>query len=61
MSTTSSADRMPVRSSALALQARAYLLYPNNPYLQDEWIRAVGVVRSTKGGWVMDIRAERVQ
>lgn len=39
-----------------ALQARAAKNYPDNPYLQTEYIRAVGVVRATKGGWVMDLR-----
>lgn len=38
------------------LQARAAKNYPDNPYLQAEYIRAVGVVRATKGGWVMDLR-----
>ncbi len=39
-----------------ALEARAARNYPDSPYLQREWIRAVGVVRSTRGGWVMDLR-----
>jgi hypothetical protein len=38
------------------LEARAARNYPDSPYLQREWIRAVGVVRSTRGGWVMDLR-----
>ncbi len=37
------------------LQARAERNYPDNPRLQAEWIRAVGVVRETTGGWVMDL------
>lgn len=37
------------------LQARAAKNYPDSPYLQAEWIRAVGVVRGTKNGWVMDV------
>ena len=43
------------------LQARAERLYPRNAYLQAEWIRAVGVVRSTKGGWHLDRRVTRPQ
>lgn len=35
------------------LKARAAKLYPNSPYLQAEWIRAVGVVRAQRG-WVLD-------
>lgn len=48
----------PVPSGApdAALAARAARNYPDNPYLQAEYIRAVGVVRSTAGGWVMDLR-----
>ena len=37
------------------LQGRAAKNYPDNPYLQAEWIRAVAVVRGTKNGWVMDV------
>lgn len=37
------------------LQARAAKNYPDSPYLQAEWVRAVGVVRATKAGWVMDV------
>lgn len=40
----------------VSLAARAAKHYPDSPYLQAEYIRAVGVVRSTKGGWVMDQR-----
>lgn len=36
------------------LHARAAKNYPDDPYLQAEWVRAVGVVRSTKGGWLIE-------
>ena len=36
------------------LGQRAARLYPDNAYLQAEWIRAVTTVRSTNGGWVLD-------
>jgi hypothetical protein len=29
-------------------------LWPNNPYLQAEWLRAVQVVRATYAGWVLE-------
>jgi hypothetical protein len=35
---------------------RAERLWPLSPYLQAEWRRAVALVRSTKGGWVLDQR-----
>lgn len=45
------APRKPVED----LQARAARNYPDNAYLQAEYIRAVGVVRGTKNGWVADV------
>lgn len=48
------AKNEPTVDSALA--ARAARNYPDNTYLQAEYIRAVRVVRATKGGWVMDLR-----
>lgn len=45
----------PVHDATSALQARAARNYPDDPYLQAEWMRAVGVVRSTKNGWVADV------
>lgn len=36
------------------LAARAALLWPDSEILQAKWVRAVGVVRSTRGGWVLD-------
>jgi len=36
----------------LALHARA--LYPHDPYLQQQWIRAVRLVRTTARGWLLD-------
>lgn len=43
------------------LQARAERLYPESAYLQTEWVRAVSVVRSTTGGWLLDHRLARLQ
>lgn len=39
-----------------ALADRAARNYPDSPYLQAEYIRAVGVVRGTRNGWVMDLK-----
>jgi len=36
------------------LGIRAQRLWPNNDYLQTEWIRAIGVVRRTTNGWRLD-------
>ena len=36
------------------LLARAQLNYPDEDYLQREWLRAVGVVRRTTRGWRLD-------
>lgn len=44
------------------LAARAARLYPDSHYLQEEWRRAVAVVRSTSRGWLLDrpaVRQER--
>lgn len=42
-----------------ALAQTAERLYPGNVYLQDEWRRAVAVVRSTRSGWLMDQKVAR--
>lgn len=48
------------RPETTALAERAARNYPDDPYLQREWIRAVGVVRRTSRGWLLDRRAPRV-
>ncbi len=35
-------------------QDRAAWLFPESEYLQREWRRAVGVVRKTSRGWLLD-------
>ena len=42
------------------LAERAARNYPDDPYLQREWMRAIGVVRRTTRGWLLDRRAARV-
>lgn len=37
-----------------AAHQQAARLYPHNPALQAEWLRAMTVVRSTTRGWVLD-------
>ena len=39
---------------------RATRLWPDSPALQHEWLRAVAVVRSTRNGWLLERRQERV-
>ena len=36
------------------LTRRAIRLWRGNRRLAREWLRAVGVVRATKGGWILD-------
>lgn len=36
------------------LLERAARLYPESPYLQQEWLRAVLTVRMTVRGWLLD-------
>lgn len=57
---TSLEERMALRAAPAAMEAKAAELYPDNHYLQQEWIRAVGVVRSTKGGWKCDVPVPRI-
>lgn len=59
MTYSSCDERIAVREAASnaqadSLAATAERLYPDNQYLQTEWLRAVRVVRSTKGGWKLD-------
>lgn len=42
----------------LALRHRARVLWPANPDLQRRWLRAIQMVRSTRTGWHLDVRAE---
>jgi len=39
---------------------RARRLYPDSDYLQAEWLRAVMIVRETDGGWVLEVRQQRM-
>lgn len=41
-----------ITDDALILQA--IRLWPDNVYLQREWLRAVALVRSTRKGWLLD-------
>ena len=42
-----------------AAQEQAARLYPHSPYLQGEWLRALGVVRSSSGGYLLDKQITR--
>lgn len=37
-----------------ALEAHAAALYPNDAYLQRQWLRGVRLVRTTARGWLLD-------
>lgn len=41
------------------LLERARRNYPDSEYLQREWLRAVGVVRRTSRGWLLDKPLQR--
>jgi len=46
-------------TQADALRIQAARLYPDSDYLQREWMRAVGVVRRTAGGWLLERKVVR--
>ena len=37
-----------------ALEERALSLFPGDPYLQQQWLRGVRLVRTTAHGWLLD-------
>lgn len=41
------------------LMARAVKNYPDSEYLQREWLRAVGVVRRSRNGWLLERKVAR--
>lgn len=45
------------KPAADPLALRAARLWPDSPALQAEWMRAVGVVRSTSKGWLLERKA----
>lgn len=56
--------KKPAASPALVLAERAERNYPDSPTLQQAWINAVQLVRSTKRGWLLDkpiTKQERTQ
>ena len=56
--------KKPAPSPALALAERAARNYPDSPALQQAWINAINMVRSTKRGWLLDkpiTKQERTQ
>lgn len=61
-----SAAALPMPRLSLAparpdpLLARAQRNYPDSDYLQREWLRAVGVVRRTGRGWLLDKPLQRL-
>jgi hypothetical protein len=48
-------QQAPKRKPGLIeLGARAAKIWPQNPAMQKEWLRAVSVVRATSRGWVLE-------
>lgn len=43
------------------LLAQAERLYPDSPYLQKAWLRAVAIVRTTARGWLLDAPVVRIR
>jgi hypothetical protein len=50
----------PELDEDLRLIARAIELYPHDDYLQNQWLRAVCVVRATARGWLLDTPVVRI-
>ena len=51
-----------VRAQDIALktlQTQAARLYPDSDYLQREWMRAVGIVSRSSGGWLLERKVMR--
>jgi hypothetical protein len=48
-----------LNTQADALRLQAVRLYPDSAYLQREWMRAVGVVRRSTGGWLLERKVQR--
>lgn len=44
---------------ACQFRETAARLYPDNEYLQTEWLRALQIVRQTSRGWLLDQPMER--
>jgi hypothetical protein len=40
--------------NSMSLEDRAKKLFPESPRLQEQWVKAVMNVRSTKVGWILD-------
>lgn len=51
--------RTPTVRQMDPLRERAAVLWPESPYLQREWMRAVRAVRRTPGGWLLDRNVSR--
>jgi hypothetical protein len=45
----------------LRLIGRAVELYPGDDYLQNQWLRAVAIVRATARGWLLDAPVVRLR
>ena len=57
-------SKKPTTSPNVALAERAARNYPDSPALQQAYINAVQLVRSTKRGWLLDkpiTKQERTQ
>ena len=46
--------RAQITPTTDGLQELAARLYPESAYLQAEWVRAVGGVRQSSRGWLLD-------
>lgn len=48
-----------LNTQADALRMQAVRLYPESAYLQQEWMRAVGIVRRSRDGWILERKVVR--
>lgn len=50
---------MKINMKNSTLKSKASSLWKDNPYLQREWLRAVGIVRQTSRGYLLDKPVQR--
>ena len=55
------AEFLAVWEANEAAMQQARSMYPHNPALQAEWVRAINTVRSTARGYLLDKPVQRLQ
>jgi hypothetical protein len=55
------AEALAAWEATEAAMQHARRLYPHNPALQSKWVEAIQTVRSTRKGYVLDRKVQRLQ